>query len=64
MRTLAHEYAMPEQAIKLEKLHTRNTALWKAYEKAVGADTTGELWLKNPPEARVLPEICLEAKPS
>ena len=63
MRTLTHEYAMPEQAVKLEKLHARNTALWKAYEKAVGVDVTGELWLNNPPEARIRPEICLEENP-
>ena len=60
MRRLTEQYAMPEQAVALQKRHTWSSGLWRAYESALGVDADVERWTDNPPEARDYPEICLK----
>lgn len=60
MRCLTEQYAMPEQAVALQKRHDWASSLWRAYENALETGSDVERWTDTPPEARDYPQICLK----
>ncbi len=62
MRKLAKEHARPAESLHVQRQHTRNRALWMAYEAAVGVQQD-ELWTDTPVKARRYPNIMVGGQP-
>lgn len=59
MRDMVSKLSLANQAVRLQKNHDRAAELFVSMEKALGDADESERWNKNPPFARVNPEICI-----